>query len=55
MVSDVGDLVVVGLRRVVVLHGRADATAREWAVLNKEIGNDVELITDPNYFIACRL
>jgi hypothetical protein len=30
----------------------ADATAREWAVFNKEIGNDVELITDPNYFIA---
>ena len=33
----------------------ADAMAREWAVLNKKIGSQIELITDPHYFIACRL
>ena len=27
----------------------ADAIAREWALHNKDIGIDIELITDPNY------
>ena len=47
-----------GLQMTVVQGGAdgADAMAREWAVLNKEIGSgQVELITDPSYFIACRL
>jgi hypothetical protein len=29
--------------------------AREWVLHNKEIGTQVELITDPHYSIACRL
>jgi hypothetical protein len=33
----------------------ADAMAREWVLHNKEIGSQIELITDPNYFNASRL
>ena len=33
----------------------ADATARERAVLNMEIGSRIKLITGPSYSIACRL
>jgi hypothetical protein len=46
-----------GLRMVVVQGAAdgADAMAREWAVLDNEIGSQVELITDPNYFVTCRL
>ena len=45
------------LQFVVVQGGAdgADAIARECAIVNKEIGGDVELITDPHYLITCRL
>ena len=46
-----------GLQMTVVQGGadEADAMARDWVLHNKEISSQVELVTGPHYFVACRL